>query len=1236
MVFRNRRVVRAVACFLLVETVGTIVAPGLSYAAMGPGQPEFTSYESPGSTDMVNMTTGDFTYNIPVLDIPGPERSFSLPLTYRAGIRLEQEASWVGLGWSLNPGAIARSLNGYPDDAVNDPMTMTYKKNYAHGWTGGLPGVLDLAWDSNTGHSGTADLLGVASVGWANGKVQSGDLIGVKYTKGQGVSVDPVRMAFAAVTVASVGTAGGASAMAGEAAQQLGTSAATGAAASMILGKSGGTAGGFNRPITRKEKRFLHTNYWVFSNDNKKEMMYGSLYFQNMSQATQASTTSLEDRHPPLYEDNVSKNKPKLFAYKRNYSTTVSETREVGADLQQYAGRADEDYYTTGLRPISIAHDDFSVMGEGVSGSIRPFRLEVGSLSLPKQMSEQHDKYNIVPYLNDYKVGFRYDNSISNGYDYHAYPAPSGVNAVGINADNNQNALVLKDPRLFAAGSSRTAPARKGIVNGATRGLVQGKHVTWYSNAEIEGMFENQSSGKLAGSGFLEFENPQAKNVSKRVAVVPVCNTCSSPATPTYAVKDNGSSASVMTTTGPLAGDGTIDLTKVFKIGDKVHNYGTIARRYRITTPQGPRDITCNLNYEGDNTIASVANNSVTFLDPPLTRGQEDQQTCTAGSSMGSNNTYLGYDNFSTRLRWPYRDSTYTTKNPFRKLMPRGSIGAFSVTAEDGTTYHFSLPVYHYNQFSKSREINATQGEPSVSTQILGQEGRDYGYATTWLLTAVTSPDYVDRGTIGVIDADDWGGWVKFQYGRFAKRYKWRQPYIGEGYPEEDLDSSKPINTASYSEGSKETYYLNAIQTRTHTAFFVKSVRNDARGHFDQSIDSTSSSLGIDERAPSSSLRLDEIILLTNEEVAKLQQVDGIRAPGSPGAAVPALSYNTNGNSSVYDLAELKHGDSYQNVLDTHDLEVDSRIRQYINQRALKRIVFRYSYQLCPNTPSSFSSLSALPSMTEAGMYTNRTGKLTLESLSTYGPQNTKLVPDFVFTYGPNPAYSKEKWDGFGMYNRSGQYGKTSHDVSPDVATATQDGAAWSLTSILTPLGSTTRIQYERDQYSSVSQYGNGSYNMTGQGGPGDEITGNNTVDLTQVYRRGETVHNKGILVYRYRINTNSGPRDINCNVPYEEDDVISSVTSNSLTFQGRPAPPTYDLSPCYPSGTTIQETGYFVGYGGFTTTIRVPENRNGGDIRVAAVQTVAEDAMTYTVKYRGLGSKPSKSSSKLRWPRTQ
>ena len=126
MLFRNRRLVRATACLLLLETLVNGLAPLAATAAMGPLQPEFIGYENPGATDMVSLATGDFTYQIPAFEVPGPERSFQLPLTYRAGIRLEQEASWVGLGWTLNPGAITRTVNGYPDDAAGEVTTTRY------------------------------------------------------------------------------------------------------------------------------------------------------------------------------------------------------------------------------------------------------------------------------------------------------------------------------------------------------------------------------------------------------------------------------------------------------------------------------------------------------------------------------------------------------------------------------------------------------------------------------------------------------------------------------------------------------------------------------------------------------------------------------------------------------------------------------------------------------------------------------------------------------------------------------------------------------------------------------------------------------------------------------------------------------------------------------------------------------------------------------------------------------
>ena len=76
MIFRNRRLVRAMACLLLLEKLGNFLAPLAATAASGPGQPEFIGYENPGATDMVNLATGDFTYQLPIFEIPGPERSF--------------------------------------------------------------------------------------------------------------------------------------------------------------------------------------------------------------------------------------------------------------------------------------------------------------------------------------------------------------------------------------------------------------------------------------------------------------------------------------------------------------------------------------------------------------------------------------------------------------------------------------------------------------------------------------------------------------------------------------------------------------------------------------------------------------------------------------------------------------------------------------------------------------------------------------------------------------------------------------------------------------------------------------------------------------------------------------------------------------------------------------------------------------------------------------------------------
>jgi hypothetical protein len=96
------------------------VAPTQVFALTGgPAQPEFNSFTPIGTSDMVDLSSGDMSYNIPLMDVGG----YPLNMAYSAGVGMDQEASWVGLGWNLSVGQINRNVRGLPDDFKGDEMT---------------------------------------------------------------------------------------------------------------------------------------------------------------------------------------------------------------------------------------------------------------------------------------------------------------------------------------------------------------------------------------------------------------------------------------------------------------------------------------------------------------------------------------------------------------------------------------------------------------------------------------------------------------------------------------------------------------------------------------------------------------------------------------------------------------------------------------------------------------------------------------------------------------------------------------------------------------------------------------------------------------------------------------------------------------------------------------------------------------------------------------------------------
>jgi len=1124
MLFRNRRVAQATACYLLLQITSSLLFPTVSLAMMGPSQPEFVSYDAPGATDMVDLATGDFSYRLPVLDVPGPERSFSLPLAYSAGIQLEQEASWVGLGWTLNPGAIARSVNGYPDDANADQISTTFYKDIQRGWTGGIPGVLDLGWNSISGHSGAVSFLGLQGYTWDEDGISGSETVGITHNYRTGeIKADPAKMAAAAATIASLGTV-----PPGAVGASIGNRIASTVIGTAAQGSLGGTVGFNNQPIREVSNHAFSQDYWDYYNTSSTESAFGSLWFGNMH-ANAFNDQNVQDKSSPSFGPDIyatpqatSASKAKLFFYQRQVNQTRSGkkaniTYETAADIYQDGSSKTTDdvnqykinfdgtkYRESGRRPISIAHDNFRVMGENVTGSIRPYRLDVGNVAYPKlgvslsnlssytdYNSIQHYKYQVVPFLSPsaYRPGFRYENSISNGYTYHKYTPTNGNEAVGFNinpttSSSGTTSLTITDPRLDVAKNTANAAntaieaARKGLRNtydnntyAWDRQLVQGRHVKWYSNRDIINMTRNP--GLFPDNSFLEFGTKSTSNTE---------------------------------------------------------GYG---------------------------------------------------------------------GNFR-----------------FRGPLPPEGIGAFAVTAEDGTTYHYSLPVYQFQTYQEANEVWAptTIGGLGKSTRQEGLPGLQQtgvsGFptpsgarATAWLLTAITSADYVDRNNSGTVDASDWGGWVKFDYGQFSSQYKWRQPYIGNSYSDED----NTIKNQGFTEGYKQTYYLNSISTRSHTALFIKSVRQDGRGHFTPA--GTASHLGIDERVPASALRLDEVILLDNATLSKLSTAGGINTPADPNQ-VPALTTATSAQFGPYTDGPMSGaGDIMDNVFDTHDLDGDSRIRKFVEANALKRVRFNYDYDLCREVPNSFTCLpndpSTLPPMDEAHMATNRSGKLTLKSVSFFGPTinntPTKIIPDFSFSYEKpavsvgvtNPAYARDKWDAFGMYNSAGRYDVTSHHSQ-----RSDYAAPWTLTQITDPLGGTTDIAYERDEYAHVSEFGTTRVHLSSTGCSAYTVGLDNNFNglLTSAIKQGQTIYLTGVISYRQ----NSANYTKNYkNFPAQ----VATVTNSQLTLTDNSNPALLFGLPC----STITSTAF---------DVAVANNVTGGDIRVAAI-TTKDGTNSYQTRYK-------------------
>lgn len=390
-----------------------LVGVTVSFALQGgPTQPDYIQFEPSGMTDMVNLLSGDFSYQIPLSDIPSPYGNYPLSISYHAGISPQQEASWVGLGWSLNPGSINRDVRGVPDDQFHGG-TLGFIYQYTAiqvcsvnlGYSIGAYSVgLTFRNDGSVGFSETIgpEISGVAGVGFTFGNEAlgfkasfgpdnalnaslifstkdgkpsfsagasidvAGTSLGAQYITGSGASAS-VGFGNSETSVGLTVSSGGVSAtfQSGEFAFQKsrnGTSVSVG----------GGTISVSNSQTTASSKSstigaeiVLPTSFGVFSlgfnqttyeywmRSATSEYLYGYIY-----QAGPAIDVDSTNNLNGIPDAEIA-------------SKTVSEEKMPWKWTMK--GRTLE---SLGKEDMSPAYDLYSVSSEGVSGTFRPFARE--------------------------------------------------------------------------------------------------------------------------------------------------------------------------------------------------------------------------------------------------------------------------------------------------------------------------------------------------------------------------------------------------------------------------------------------------------------------------------------------------------------------------------------------------------------------------------------------------------------------------------------------------------------------------------------------------------------------------------------------------------------------------------------------------------------------------------------------------------------------------------------------
>ena len=754
----------------------------------GPNQPEMGSFKSVNAKDLVNLFTGDFNYNIPLMDVGG----YPINLYYTGGVGVEQEASWVGLGWNLNPGTITRNMRGIPDD-FNGQDTLIQIQNVKPNNTWGVVTNAD-----------------VEGIGIKVLPVTLGLSLGISFNNYLGPALDLGIKGEVGLQVANVvGSEKNPISLGGKLSIDADLSSRSGLTLSPNLGLTAGmfandrqfTAGlGLSTSYnSRVGVKALQISEQVHANNNSAEQspfeQVSLAYFNGIPTQHSSTISFARPSYSPTIRVPLTNSAAsghfqlgggfagvyvsgEIEAYAQ--TSTIDPARVVQANpmvgylyYEQAMNNPNavmdftrfNDKEVTPNTPIISApqysYDVFSIQGEGTGGTIRAYR-------------------------ND--LGFVRDNATS------SQDKSSGVGVdIGIPGHYGANFNEIKTPTSIGEWSVGNE-LHAAIPFKASQADTGSLENVYFRNPGEATVVDNNAYTNIGGTDLVRFGlsgDPHTPNIE------PALQRFSSAGIPTT------TSYPVITHASPLR-----------RRRSQVVDFLTADQATLVGLDKRIRSY---------NNQTILAPNVDTLL-----------YTSMARDSLYRKGHHLSQIDVTepNGKRYVYGIPVYNT---------RQEDFTFTVTTSSLSTPATADKISYYPTQDISPLNNGALKPVEGTRDGYVQVTQTPAYSHSFLLTALLSPDYVDVTGDGITD-DDLGSAVKFNYTMLtnssgtALSHRWRTPYdhlmanFNSGTRSQVKDDKGII---SY--GEREAWYLHSVESKTLIALFVLEDRSDAKGVTDSS-----------------------------------------------------------------------------------------------------------------------------------------------------------------------------------------------------------------------------------------------------------------------------------------------------------------------------------------------------------------------------------------------------------------